>query len=221
MRAHEIENWALQVINAVNKSQPNEDSRVELKREWPEAQKAARRIAGHANAASGEPILWLIGVDEEKGVIGAENNEMSTWFSQVKAEFAEDVYPALTSINIPVDGLTVVSLLFETERAPFVVKNPSYKKPDGGDVRFEVPWREGTSVRSARHTDLIRVLSPLQRLPRVEALQDQGELSYGASKAGNQFRLSWNLRLSLYSAPPSGSNRFSVSFHKCEASFSI
>jgi hypothetical protein len=38
-------------------------------------------------------------------------------------------------------------------------------------VALEVPWREGTSVRSATHEDLIRVLSPLQRLPKVDLVQ--------------------------------------------------
>jgi hypothetical protein len=71
MRPHEIERWTLNVIDRVNARQPNEDQRVELKSEWIDPYKAARRIAGHANSAHGEPILWLIGVDEEDGVVGA------------------------------------------------------------------------------------------------------------------------------------------------------
>ena len=63
MRRHEIEDWALRIIEQVESGQPNEDYRVELKAQWPDTREAARRIAGHANAAHGEPILWLIGVD--------------------------------------------------------------------------------------------------------------------------------------------------------------
>lgn len=69
MRMNDIENWALKIIDRVQSSQPVEDSRVELKAQWPvELNKAARQIAGHANAAHGESILWLIGIDEKEGV---------------------------------------------------------------------------------------------------------------------------------------------------------
>jgi hypothetical protein len=87
MRTHEIENWALRAIERVELRQPNEDSRVEIKVEWLEPKRAARRIAGHANALRGEPVLWIIGVDEQSGVIGASQNELSTWWEQVKAQF--------------------------------------------------------------------------------------------------------------------------------------
>lgn len=84
MRNSEIERWSLDVIRRVEGQQPVEDSRVELKRAWPsDYPKTARRIAGHANAARGEPILWLIGVDETAGVLGADYAEFSGWFSQV------------------------------------------------------------------------------------------------------------------------------------------
>ena len=44
----------------------SEDDRVELKGEWPtDIPKAARRIAGHANASGGQSVLWVIGLDEE------------------------------------------------------------------------------------------------------------------------------------------------------------
>jgi len=43
------------------KGQPIEDTRVEVKAVWPsDSNYAARRIPGHANAAGGESILWLI-----------------------------------------------------------------------------------------------------------------------------------------------------------------
>jgi len=65
------------VIDCVKKGQPNEDFLVELKRDWIEKGKAARRIAGHANAARGENILWLIGVDEKQGVIGVNATDLA------------------------------------------------------------------------------------------------------------------------------------------------
>ena len=60
MRTHEIEEWALRATRRVEERQPNEDSRVELKADWIDPQKTARRIAGHANALRGEPILWTL-----------------------------------------------------------------------------------------------------------------------------------------------------------------
>ena len=67
MKAIEIEYWALRILERVEKHQPIEDTWVELKAEWPvETAKTARQLAGHANAARGEPVLWLIGVDEKR-----------------------------------------------------------------------------------------------------------------------------------------------------------
>ena len=73
-------------------------------------------------------------------------------------------------LNIPVDNKTVVALLFETDRAPFVIKNQAYGSPGGGSVELEVPWRENTAIRSARRSDLIRLLAPLELLPEIEIL---------------------------------------------------
>jgi hypothetical protein len=42
MNSLQIESWALRVIDCVDASQPNEDTRIELKREWIGPQKAAR-----------------------------------------------------------------------------------------------------------------------------------------------------------------------------------
>ncbi|MEQ9669114.1 AlbA family DNA-binding domain-containing protein [Coleofasciculus sp. G2-EDA-02] len=169
MNSIQIESWALRVIDCVKKGQPNEDFLVELKRDWIEKEKAARRIAGHANAARGENILWLIGVDENQGVIGVNATDLASWYSTVESCFNE-LAPRMTPLNIPVDGKTVVALLFETDRAPFVVKNPVYGSKDAGAVELEVPWRENTLIRSARRSDLIRLLAPLERLPEIEII---------------------------------------------------
>ena len=65
MRNHEIEAWVWQLIENVESGHQIEDSRIELKSEWIPAEKAARRIAGHAKAARGTPILWIIGIEIE------------------------------------------------------------------------------------------------------------------------------------------------------------
>jgi len=162
MKTHEIEAWALRAIERVEQHQPNEDSRIELRADWPDHKRAARWIAGHANALRGEPILWVIGVDEDRGVKGASQNNLPNWWAQVKAQF-DGSHPELCDLLVNWKGNTVVALYFETERIPFVVKNPAHGSQNGGPVQREVPWRDGTSNRSATHSDLIQLLSPLQR----------------------------------------------------------
>jgi len=141
VRAGEIEAWARDVMERVDCRQPIEDMRVELKAAWPDPVKAARRLAAHGNAARGDSLLWLIGVNEAHGVTGASFEELSTWHAKLKREF-DELSPDMTPLNVSPPRGTVVALLFETSRAPFVVKNP-----EGGAVQFEVPWRDGNSTQ--------------------------------------------------------------------------
>jgi hypothetical protein len=123
LRVIEVEAWALRVIDRVQRGVPIEDSRVELKADWPEdSNKAARRIAGHCNASAGDRVLWLIGVSEVSGVVGANPNDMATWWPQVKSEFDGQV-PYIRDVSLTLSTAVVVALLFETDRAPFVVRN--------------------------------------------------------------------------------------------------
>lgn len=218
MNSRQIENWALKVIDCVKSGQPNEDFLVELKRDWIHGAKAARRIAGHANAARGENILWLIGVDEKEGVIGAKTADLASWYPTVESFFNE-LAPRMIPLNVPVDGKTVVALLFETDRAPFVVKNPVYGSSSGGAVELEVPWRENTSIRSARRSDLIRLLTPLELLPEIEILD--GYLTKtieGEDSVGNYIPDELRLSLELYIVPKSR-NRIVIPFHRCQVEF--
>jgi len=217
MKAHQIESWALSIIERVEAGQPIEDSRVELKSEWIPAERAARRIAGHANAARGAPILWLIGVDEEGGVVGARREDLADWYPQVQSQF-DGLAPELVDHDIPLGDKTIVALLFETERAPFVVKNPCFGKEGGGAVALEVPWREATSTRSARRADLLRLLSPLQAVPDFEVIGGTLVVRRGV-REGESF-LQWLLRLDLYVEPP-GEDRVVIPFHRCRATFEV
>jgi len=163
MKGIEIEEWALRVIERAEQCQPNEDARVDLKTKWPDtAAKAARQIAGHANAARGVSILWVIGVDEQQGVIGASQNDLADWWPQVKSQFDGPV-PRMMDRVVYRGEKTAVALNFETDQGPYVVKNPAFGTSGGGPVGLEVPWREGTSTRSATHSDLVLLLSPLQK----------------------------------------------------------
>jgi hypothetical protein len=213
MKSHQIENWALNIIERIDKAQPIEDSRVELKADWIEPVSAARRLAGHANAARGTEIIWLIGVDEKRGVTGVNYYDFAQWHKQVESHF-DEIAPRSMSFNIPVSGKTVIAILFETDRAPFLVRNPFFGKPGGGSIEREVPWREGTSIRSANRADLIKLLSPLQMLPKFEVLS--GYIEVNEARRDGKISYFGRLHLSLYTEllPEA---RIIIPFHRCSA----
>ena len=187
----EIEYRVHQVIEALQQGAPVEDSLVEVKSKWPdEAFKAARRIAGHANAARGEPVLWIIGLDEQEGVTGADFNEFAGWWGQVESHFDQGVAPDPMPLNIPTEDGVVVAIHFETSRSPFVVKNP-----EGGRISREVPWRRATAVQSARRSDLIDLLVPVSRTPKVEV---NGGTLTAADSGGSR---EWRVDLALFISP--------------------
>lgn len=188
MRKTDIEFWALNVIECVENGQLVEDDRVELKSTLIDPAKAARRIAGHANAARGEPILWLFGVDETDGVKGVSYNDYAEWFGKVQSNFNE-ISPDAVSINIPYKGITILAILFDTDRAPYLVKNPS-----GGTVQFEVPWRDNTTIKTANRSELLKILVPAQKLPMINVLS--GNLSVYQHQ--NEKTWDWFLELHLY-----------------------
>lgn len=213
MTYNEIEMWVLRVIEQVKNGQPNEDARVELKAEWPESHsKAARQIAAHANPASGEPILWIIGVDQKSGVVGADHNEMANWYKQVESYFDDGIAPSVTDLNVPFESKTVVALLFNTERRPFVVKTQN-----GGSISHEVPWRGATSTRSAKRAELLGMLSRIPRLPKWEAVNgtlNKEPLTRPRMRGSNRL---WRLWFNLY-VIPEGTERLSIPFHRCSGS---
>ena len=167
-----------------------------MKAEWPEEIKAARRLAGHANSSRGQSVLWIVGLDEKKGLIGVKKEELSKWYAKVRSEF-DGVYPELTDLVVPIDGGKYVqALLFDTSRSPYVVKNP-----DGGKIGFEVPWREATGVRTATRSDLLRVLTPVTALPNFEILSGNLTAKPGLDPGITDLRLAVTLYVIPNSSP--------------------
>ncbi|PWB82059.1 MAG: hypothetical protein C3F08_00595 [Candidatus Methylomirabilota bacterium] len=207
-----MESWVLRAVDQVTRNSHCEDSLVELKSAWPKPAAAARQIAAHANAARGAQILWIIGVDEVSGVSGADANELADWFSAVRSHF-NHVYPELQDINVRIGDHTVVALLFQTDRAPFLVKNPVFGTAGGGSVEWEVPWRESRKTRTANREDIIRLIGPLVRLPELEWLQCSVSVHVekSAEEASHQ---KWYLYGSLY-VVPSGPEPLVIPFHRC------
>ncbi len=188
MNAFQIEAWVNRVIEQVENGKPDEDSRVELKSDWIDPIKAGRQIAAHANSVHGEPILWIISIDEgNHKVVGANQNELSSCYQQVITQF-DDIAPSMTDLNVVVDDKTVVALLFETNRFPYVVKTK--------DGWLEVPWREGTSTRSAKRSELLKLLVPYLFLPSFEVLSGEAEVQQ--SNDGEKY---WTVQLDLYIEP--------------------
>lgn len=163
MKPQEVELWARAIIKAALSNQPIEDSRVELKSTWIEPDKAAHRLGAHANAARGDKILWLVGIDEKNHTIASiDSQELGVWYQSVERHFDGFAPRLLVDVNIELEQGIVVALCFETAReAPYVIKN---SKPGGGYPQFIVPWREGTRLRAASREDLLRILLPIRRL---------------------------------------------------------
>jgi hypothetical protein len=170
------EAWVLDVVDRVVAGKALEDDRVELKAQWPsEHRKAARRIAGHGNQAGGDTILWVIGVDEgARAVVDAGVVEMSEWWPQVERCF-DELWPEVQYVSVPVAGGVVHALFFDTSRAPYMVTT------DGrGGADREVPWREGTRVRTARRSEVLRSLVEEAKVPVLECFAGAIEFQYDA-----------------------------------------
>ena len=196
MRPAELEARVLEILDRVERGIPLEDSRDECKTTWPASdEKTARQLAGHANAARGDLILWMFGVDEKgRRVPGVSNSEFSNWYSSLRKHFEEAWAPdPELNINVPWKGVVVVAVLFETNRAPYVVKNPQ-----PGQIQFEVPWREGNSTQTARRRDLLRLLVPMQKMPELELISASLDAWKRMEGQIGDWTIRFELALSLY-----------------------
>lgn len=169
MKPQEIELWARDIIDSVLNGQPVEDSRVELKAKWIEAEKAAPRLGGHANASRGENILWLIGVDERNGCLtNVDATEKGDWYKAVEKHFDGFAPRLLADVNFKISGNAVVALYFNTAvEAPYTVKYKSKDNNFGDYPQYIVPWREGTMLRTATREELIRLLIPVYKITSI------------------------------------------------------
>lgn len=217
MRFAELETWTLRVVDRALAGQPVEDARVELKTAWPDPAKAARRIAAHANAAGGDRVLWVIGVDEKaRTVPGAPVEEQANWWQSVQT-FFDELPPDMQSIVVPTSTAPVVALLFATERAPFVVRNPA-RGQAGENIEREVPWRDGTRTRSAHRSELLRLLVPQLLAPVVDVLSAEASTIPEEQTAGSLAPFfpdgyqRWQVAYTLYVAPRTR-DRVVIPFH--------
>lgn len=198
MRLAQIEAWTLSVLDRLVAGQPIEDDRVELKKEWPtELARAARRMAGHVNSGRGEPVLWIVGADEKAGIVpGVPPEDPASWWPQIERWF-DEMAPDPVFLNVVFEGVTVVAILLGGERIPFVVKNP-----EGGAFERDVPWRVGTRTRSAKRSELVRILVPVTRLPLVEIMSASLTAHSPAESVGSRpTQYEGELRMEAYLEP--------------------
>jgi hypothetical protein len=149
------------ILDAAKEGKPVEDSFVELKSELPQEAKAARGLAGLANAAGGEPVIWLVGIDEKSHkVVGAPKVEFSSWYPRIQRLFDGPAPKLSLNENIPTGEQIVVAMVFETDEAPYVVTMEQDRR--------DIPWREGNRTRSAYRQELLRTLIGPSLMPAVD-----------------------------------------------------
>jgi hypothetical protein len=159
-----VELWAVRHLENWKRGTSAEDARVELKKCMPESVgRVARRIAGHANAAQGEPILWILGADEKEKTLQPTPiaADSANFWPQVWARF-EGPHPDVLELQFEFADVPLVALGFTCDRVPYVVTTGI----DG--PRYEVPWRQGTRIDSASRSQLLRMLLPAVQRPAVE-----------------------------------------------------
>lgn len=206
----QLEDWARAVLGQMGRNGV-EDSFVELKARWPEPKEVARQLAGHANAARGQPILWLIGVDERRGVVDFDDVEPSTWFAQVKTQFEGDTWPDLDlHLRMTSNDRPLIALRFRTDRAPYQVKNPEFR---GGAAQWEIPWREASGTRTARREDLLRILVKSSLVPSVEVLTAEASVNVERTAEGMVLQ-KLHASAELYVVPASR-DRVALPAHRC------
>lgn len=167
MRKQELEVLILDIAESIDSGSLVEDQTIELKSVFPDNEKkAARQIAGLANAARSEGVTWIVGMDEVRGVIGVDKTEIADWWPAVKKHFSS-ACPSLETVAVKkLKGKTVLGLHFRTLEIPYLVNNPN-----GGQViSREIPWREGNSTRTAKRDDVLRMLVPRVKAPQLEVL---------------------------------------------------
>lgn len=173
MNKPRLEQLAAEALERERRGERAEDDRVELKRELPDADaKTARHIAGLANAARGEEFVLAVDILAADGSTVPQTRELSAWWDQIASNF--DGEPPSPEFWHSSEQLLIG---FDTSAAPYVVKTRQTQRASG-EPEYEVPWRRNNSTRTARRSDLVRLLVPQLRTPEVDVLRARLELDY-------------------------------------------
>jgi hypothetical protein len=166
MRGIDLEARVITAIDQMREGRQVENDFIECKREWPSESKA-RQLAASLNRAAGDPVIYIIGIDEKTGVVlDVSDTDVLDWWNQILPRFDQTPPEMTRHMNVAVgpNGDSVTAVAISSDRAPYVVKtgvaNPS----------LEVPMREGTGTRSARRDELLRLLIPTIKVPSAVVL---------------------------------------------------
>jgi hypothetical protein len=167
MRAIDLEAKVISAVDRIRAGQSVEHDLVECKRDWPQDKKA-RQLAGSLNRAGGDPVIYIIGIDEDTGEVhDVSGTEVADWWNQITPKFDQLPPEMVRHISVPVgdNGEHVIAVAFASDRAPYVVKT------GGANPSLEVPVREGTGTRTARRDELLRLLIPTAAVPSAVVLR--------------------------------------------------
>jgi hypothetical protein len=178
LRPQQLEARVLELVDLVLEGGRIEDDLVECKGQWPDPQnrRSARQLAGAANKARGEPILWIIGLDEDAHrLTEVRSVDVADWWPAISSRFDQQA-PELEHQRIVHvgEGQAVTALWFLTDRSPYVIKGGA----EDGKLEREVPIRDGTGTRSARRDELMRLLIPAVAPPAAQLLSASLSAAY-------------------------------------------
>jgi hypothetical protein len=178
LRPWQVEARVVELVDRVLAGGRIEDDLVECKSQWPDPQnyRSARQLAGHANKAHDEPILWIIGLDEDARTLTQPLPiEVANWWAAMSSRFDQEAPELERHLVVHVgEGEAVTALRFFTDRSPYVITRGG----EDGKLEREVPIRAGTGTRSARRDELVRLLIPAVAPPAAQLLSAKVNASY-------------------------------------------
>lgn len=188
MRAIDLETRVLAAVERVRAGEKIENDLIECKRTWPTDNKA-RQLAGSLNRAAGDPVIYVVGIDEKDGSIhDTSHTEILDWWNQIVGQFDQIPPEMIRHIDVPINATeSVVGIAFSSDRAPYLVKTGSARPS------LEIPMREGTGTRTARRDEVMRILAPALRVPAVTMLESTFSAGHNPAitpdpDSGNDYR---------------------------------
>lgn len=198
MDRRRLEARVFDVVDRVVAGGRAEDDLVECKSRWIDPPKAARRLAGQANAARGDDVVWIVGLDEDgHRVVPLDDTDPASWWPQVQKPFADAVTPDITVLNVPTPHGAVVALGFRTDRSPYMIRVAD------GPVDREIPWRSGAGTRTAHRGEVLSLLVEAAAAPAVELIRPVvrathypgGDNTYGGGPQAERIELVLDAKL--------------------------
>jgi hypothetical protein len=214
LRPQQLEVRVLELVEVVLAGRRIEDDLVECKGQWPEPQdrRTVRQFAGAANKARGDPILWIIGLDEDgHRLTEVPEVDVTDWWQAMESRFDPPAPELEHNLVVPLgEGRAVTALRFLTDRSPYVIQCG-----DGSRSRDrEVPIRDGTGTRSARRDELLRLLIPAMALPAAELLSATLTASYSAGIQGKGDSTDVQFGARIFFEQPAGSEVVMLPAHQ-------